>query len=194
MDKCRQEFEEWYRREYWDFKYEGRDLSPFTPETNKYSNCSVQLGWMAWQESGNRRTVKQEQEPFAWFAPNFVFSFATKEAADRYLENVNDTRKSFPLFTHPPADAQQHTGLIYTCSCDAYKLEIERLKAELEMYLTGCADMSKMIVKLNSQLSAIRGAVEKLKGIAQQGNATAAECVECIYEIEAILDAVEIKP
>ena len=41
------------------------------------------------------------QEPVAWIVPDFGFLFPTKDAAQRYLRNINDLRKPTALYTLP---------------------------------------------------------------------------------------------
>ena len=141
MDKCRQEFEA---------RFSAVPLGK--EDSGDYKFINTQMAWIGYQAAWDSRTVKQEQEPVAWRDSNGgIYTILASSMKHKFQ----------PLFTHPPADVQQHTGLIYTCSCDAYKLEIERLKAELEIQ-----DKANDIME--SQLAEREADAERLDLIEQQ--------------------------
>ncbi|WP_288384619.1 hypothetical protein [uncultured Acinetobacter sp.] len=55
MDKCREEFEEWFKTtESYDFlkqmNYFNIDLFTFNKDRNQYQHSAVQIAYMTWQE------------------------------------------------------------------------------------------------------------------------------------------------
>ena len=125
-------------------------------------------------EFENRRaqTVKQEQEPVGYEKYNAIRQGHEIVASDTYFNarpqidgvdrrNVFRAGFNFGYAANPPADAQQHTGLIYTCSCDAYKQEIERLKAENALLYGQMLSLQTRNFEQQAQLSAIKVAVEE---------------------------------
>ncbi|MGL4297364.1 MAG: hypothetical protein ACRCTG_16770 [Aestuariivirga sp.] len=55
----------------------------------------------AWAKTPLYTKPHVEQEPVAWVAPNFGFLFPDREAALRYLENIESHDAPWPIYTHP---------------------------------------------------------------------------------------------
>lgn len=61
----REQFEAWYRKEYWDFRY-GDLPEIWVEEKQQYRHLDVQLAWASWQESMKEAKVKFELDRLRW--------------------------------------------------------------------------------------------------------------------------------
>lgn len=89
-------------KRYDPFGYDG--LSAFMTEDN-YGDYVRHADYAALEAERDALAAElaaiKGQEPVAWIVPDFGFLFPTKDAAQRYLRNINDLRKPTALYTLP---------------------------------------------------------------------------------------------